>query len=185
MLFINEDRIRLEVRSAREAVYDLSGRLISPEVRALYAQFERNTAPDYAREYADKIYVYPTKPEGVTNGEWLCCYDSEDAQMRFGWDDEERKEIEQALMRGGYVHVERSKVEPPWPNYDQLVAGGRGRTQQSIIDQIVSVVDSLGIDPAKVVAYERENLNRPGVLEAMDQYVPTEPEDDNEPLIAA
>ena len=55
MLFINEDRVRAEILAERPPLYDLQGRKVSEGSRDVAAQFERNTAPEWARDHADKI----------------------------------------------------------------------------------------------------------------------------------
>lgn len=67
-----------------------------------------------------------------------------------------------------YLHVEEPRLAAPWPRYDEVVSGGRGRTNEAVALEIAAKVEELGLDPAAVAAYERANRNRPEVLEALE-----------------
>lgn len=68
-----------------------------------------------------------------------------------------------------FIRVDPPALQPPWPNYDQLVAGGRGKTNESVAAEIVRLVGDLGLDAEDVAHYERLNRNRKEVLDALAQ----------------
>ncbi len=185
MEFIAEDRIRVKVRSEQLALHDTRGRQVEPSKRRVFAQFERGNAPIWAREQAARLYSFDRMPQGTTPERWLSYYNSADDQILYGWTDEERAAIEQALLEvHSAVLVERPKVAAPWPAYDKLTVTGR-RTIEHVVEKIVAAVTDLGLEPKAVVDYERENLNRPEVLAAMEALAEGEKEEEPEPLIAA
>lgn len=98
-------------------------------------------------------------------------FDSEVAQELHGWTDEQRKLIEQRLLEGPdigteYIVYDPPKAAKPWPKYDDLKAVGQ-RTPEKVAQRIVEMVGELGLDAAQVAQYERENANRPYVLDAL------------------
>jgi hypothetical protein len=186
LLFINEDRVRVEIRAAKEPLYDLAGNMVAEEKKALHAQFIRNVAPSWAVDYAETIFEFPTKQEGVTTAEWLSAYDSLNAAREFGWTPEEREFIEQTLLQRGYVMVEAPALMPPWPRYGDIVAS-RDFTGGQVVEAIIDIIIATGVDARVVREYERLTEARPFVLEALDAHlgVVPETEEDQGPLIAA
>lgn len=187
MLFINEDRVRVEIRAAKEALYDLSGNMVAEEKKALHAQFIRNVAPSWAVDYAETIFEFPTKQEGVTTAEWLSAYDSINAAREFDWSPEEREFIEQTLLQRGYVMVEAPALMPPWPRYTDIVASSDFR-QDQVVEAIIDIIVATGTDARVVREYERLTLARPYVMAALDVHLGVEAEateEDQGPLIAA
>lgn len=83
-----------------------------------------------------------------------------------------RKRVEEKMLSmrkhgRDFVHVPAPQVPAPWPAYDDLVAGGRGRTNEAIAAEIAETVEKLGLAPNLVAAYERQHRNRDEVLEAL------------------
>jgi hypothetical protein len=70
-----------------------------------------------------------------------------------------------------YLRVDAPQMVAPWPAYPKLVAGGRGNTTASVVEKIVAKVREDEYDPAEVIAYERQNLNRPDVIAALEELV--------------
>ena len=102
-------------------------------------------------------------------------------------DPELRAQVEQALLESpdlgkAFFLYERFSPAPPWPAYDKLVAQGR-RTIELVADKITLMTLDMGVDPETVLAYEREHLNRPLVVEALKGLSSTEV--DEEELISA
>jgi hypothetical protein len=65
------------------------------------------------------------------------------------------------------------KLEEPWIGYDRLIAKGR-TTNKVIAEKIASRVEGDGYtaeEIAPVIAYERQELNRPEVIEALEAIV--------------
>lgn len=182
MQFIAENEPQVFVRSENPAVYDTKGRLVQPKSRRVSAEFKRGTAPAFAREKGLKAFEFKGLPDsGISPGQWLSYYDSVHAQTQFGWTDEEREAIEAKLLEQGYMRVEPDCRNAPWPAYDKLVAQG-ARTVEKVAAKIAEKVAEDGYDPAEVIAYERENLNRPEVLAALTEE-PAEAEPES--LVAA
>ena len=96
-------------------------------------------------------------------------------------DSELRARVEKALLNNpdfgrDYVLADEPvKLPPPWPAYDKLVAQGR-RTLEMVVEKIKAQVDEAGYDPVAVIAYERENLNRPEVIAALEPQTADEPD---------
>ena len=87
-------------------------------------------------------------------------YDTELEQRINGWTDDTRKDVEKRLIDtsgADHILVEKPKLEAPWPTYDKL---------KNAID-IAKVVRENGYEPHYVCNYERENLNRSDVIDAV------------------
>lgn len=102
--------------------------------------------------------------DGVDPRSCLSVFDTEWAQEEYGWTDEERKFAEQKLLTlpgrlgNEYIQVEVRKTALPWPSYKTFNSPER----------IVSFMREGGVDPEIVLTYERENLNREDVLDAVE-----------------
>jgi len=99
-------------------------------------------------------------------------------------DKELRARVEKAMLENPecgrsdcYILVEKPKLEAPWPDYGNLVPKGK-RTIEMVADKIANTVANTGIDPDSVILYERENENRPEVIEALEGL--SDPVDDEE-----
>jgi uncharacterized protein YciI len=102
-------------------------------------------------------------------------------------DPELRAEVEQALLSNldfgkAYWLYEQRAAAAPWPAYDKLVVQGR-RTVENVAEKIALMTLDMGLDPEDVLAYEREHLNRPQVVETLEGLSSTEAEE--EELITA
>lgn len=82
--------------------------------------------------------------------------------------------VEERLLEAcspeAHISAVKPKAEEPWRGYDKLVAQGR-RTNALIAEKIAERVQEDGYEPAdiaSVIAYERGNLNRPEVIEALE-----------------
>lgn len=113
----------------------------------------------------------------------LSVFDTDVAAEQREWTPEQKAYIEKKLLENRdhgqkYFLVERERTARPWPKYDELLPVGR-RTVGMVAEKIAEVTRDLGLDVASVVAYERENLNRPEViaaLEAIDSSVSVDDE---------
>lgn len=183
--WIAEDRLHIVVRSEVPPVYNTRGQLVSPKKRRVYAQFTRLVAPLWAREHeAAKALKMATRPENMTRDNWLCFYNLEGDVQQNGWDEEEQAAIVERLGTAANVfRVEKPRIPAPWPAYDKLAAVGR-RTVTMVAEKIAETVKELELDPALVVAYERDNQDRPEVIAAVEQ-LGAEEETEDEPLVAA
>ena len=86
--------------------------------------------------------------------------------------DEMKELIEQKLQDSVYhgtsfVRFDAPRLQPPWRGYDNARS----------VKRIVELVQETGSDVEDVIAYERENKNRPEVIEALEALLqPSEPE---------
>jgi hypothetical protein len=155
-------------------------------------EFRHGGVRDYEKDVARqllKIRGTNTEQDEVTPvdpfsgpGSRLSIFDTDDPVLNRQWNDWDsieknpagtiRKEVEEFLrsyvMNGvDYIEVEPVKVPSPWPKYDSLVKQGR-RTIEMVAEQIVETIGLMGLDPGDVLHYERGNLNRPEVIEALE-----------------
>lgn len=120
----------------------------------------------------------------------LSVFDTDDAELVAQWAQWDKLEsgglppgtvkgeIEQRLrdLAGeGFFVVEVERLPAPWPKYDAL----RG---PNIPDRIAKQVADAGFDPQVVIAYERQEKNRPEVVAALEALGVPEP---GEELVAA
>ena len=90
-------------------------------------------------------------------------YDTDEEAAKNGWDQETKEFVERTLLkisarepeRVWMVQRETPKAPLPWPSYDSLDA-----------DQILELAPQLGQVDA-VLAYERENRQRPAILDGL------------------
>jgi hypothetical protein len=110
----------------------------------------------------------------------LSLFDTDLAAEAYGWDENTKAQVEarmQAKAGVDFIQLIRPPLPAPWPNYDKVTPRG----DLHLYEVIVAVVEETGLDPAEVIAYERENLNRPDVIEALEALVPAEEEAPAEP----
>lgn len=183
MLFIHSDAVHVNVRTDDR---DMQGRLIRGGKRRLFAEFDRNMAPDYARKIGVEMFAMGNRPDEVPAENWLASYDSVSAQGVHGWKDGERELIEERLIELGYFRVERPKLPAPYGRYDQHRKVHGQRKAEHAIKDIVAAYESAGFDLDLAVAYEAQEGNDPQVIAALTALKDAgNVEDEAEPLIAA
>jgi hypothetical protein len=106
-------------------------------------------------------------------------YDTEIEAQQNGWDSDIREMVERSLLklcerepqRMWVVERETPRAAKPWPTYDEMDA-----------DQIVSMAQALGL-VAESVQYERENEERPFIIQTLEgaEETPEEPAEAPEP----
>jgi len=95
-------------------------------------------------------------------------FDSFEAQAENAWTEEERVMVEQELRRlaaldpNTLVIVPEVHLPAPWPRYDEF-NGSIARLMDKIVDDGYILED--------VLAYERENQDRPDVIAALEQLI--------------
>jgi len=95
----------------------------------------------------------------------ISAFDSVISQHEEHWTDEERVMVEQALIREAELHpqdvyvIEAKRAQIPWPTYDSF-KGTNAQLCKKIEEDGYSFVD--------VLAYERENQNRPEVVAKLE-----------------
>lgn len=182
-LFMSERGIDLTVRRSKEIFSVKTGERIDMSKR-VFAEFRKGGIPEWALPIALERFKMNGKPPELTPQQWLYTYDSGADQRARGWSDEERDLIEAKLRSSPkVVEISKQPVPVPWPKYESLTAHGR-RTAEKVVEQILAGIETTGVDPASVVEYEREHLNRPEVIAAVEGLAVAE-EDEAEPLIAA
>jgi hypothetical protein len=163
--FICEHPVHVAIRTDDR---DEKGRLIRGGKRRVYAKFQRGGLPDYALRRALELFEFRAKPPEQTIEGWAAFYDSEADQIRMNWTDDERRLIEDELVRRGYVLVEKDKVPQPYPAYDAHRKVHGQRKIAHAVKEILAAVEAAGIDPDAVIAYELQEGGSPEVVEAME-----------------
>lgn len=98
-------------------------------------------------------------------------FDSVIAQGDHNWSDDDRRTVEEELVRlsindpNTLIVMAEEKIAPPWPNYD-VFAG-------SLNDLCGKVLED-GYDLDEVLAYEEANQDRPEVIAALRQLIADE-----------
>lgn len=141
-----------------------------PNNEGIICEFQQGGLAPWEKDAALQRFQLRGVAHGA-NPTWkLGHFDTELEQMRHGWSNDLREEIERVLMtRQGteFFLCERPRLSPPWPAYDRLDVSGR-RTIDVLAQQIAEKVVEDGHDPDFVIAYERENKNRPEVIHALE-----------------
>lgn len=158
--------------------------------RGLNADFYPALVTDWEREEANKHFVGANRFNGLQMEEdevtpiqpRLGGFDSEIAAQTYGWSKEEREYVERFLDGNSangmdYIRVEKAKLAPPWESYPKLTAQGR-RTKEMVAAKIVEIAGEIGCPAERIIAFERENLNRPEVLTRVEEYGSAVPVDD-------
>lgn len=122
----------------------------------------------WAKDWANKI------PRGGRIENKFGVFDTAMHQQRYPDQipsDERRVEIEEALQARAshglrFERVDKPKIPIPWPTYDEIVTA-QGVTLQKVASKIVDVATDIGANVDMVIAYERENLNRQQVIDAL------------------
>jgi hypothetical protein len=149
--------------------------------RRLFAKFQRGTAPSFALAIALNAFEFRRRPSGVSAEQWVAFYDSYEAQLSQGWNDEEREAIEAKLLTiDGVIQVEKPRLPAPWPAYDKIVAGKKPLPNRNeVAAKIGAYVLEGELDARAVIEYERENKDRPEVVAELEriigEHVPAEP----------
>lgn len=133
-------------------------------------------APDWAK---DAVRSLPGFGNGVGLEEdpfsRVGGLDLDEEAKRQNWDAETLAFVEQALTNAPsngieYVICAAPKIAKPWDKYDEFVG-------EDAVAKILYTVDLIGADPKAVLRYERENSNRPEVIEALEALVEKDAED--------
>lgn len=113
--------------------------------------------------YQEQDEVTPVEPDyriGV--------FDSHVSQGQQGWNDEERRSVEDELARLAALYpttlivIAQEQSLPPWPNYDAFTG--------SLNDLCTKIIED-GYPLEGVLAYEEENQDRPEVVQALKQLI--------------
>ena len=153
------------VRNGRASYLGPNGAMV-PEVTELRADFnpDLRTAEDTA--LAKSTFTFRGMPIYEDGSEIdpsfrVSVFDSEVAKLQNGWTDEDEQAAVAAVrasVGSGCVEVIPVAATKPWNGYDELVDA----------DRIVELATAINADLSAVAQYERENLARPDVLEALE-----------------
>ena len=148
-------------------------------------EFRQGDLTNYERDFARKVFVWKGLPTALGGSKELDPLDDLHRVSSFdtSWVPEEfRERVEANLLANtalgqDYVLVEQPVLVAPWPSYDKLTAQGR-RTVEMVAEKIAAQVTENGYDVGQVLAYERQTLNRPEVVAALEalSVAPTDDE---------
>lgn len=135
------------------------------KVRDKYqVRFEQGQVSDEEIKFAREHWGYDDREKipGIREGEPVrlrfSSFDSEAIE-----DETLRETVEKALLGSlnygvRYIAYEPAKAPAPWANYDKL----------DDADEIAHTIEITGTEIDVVLAYERENANRPAVIAAVE-----------------
>ena len=134
--------------------------------------FEHAGILDWEADLAKRSFVFNGLPEGVMPETRLAVYDTEFHQRAYNWSDERRQQVEEALLNApaygtNYIRIEKPRLEAPWPNYDQIKQ----------VPKLIAKIREDGYDIGYIRDYERQNLNRQSVLDALEALEAEVPEE--------
>jgi hypothetical protein len=155
------------IRNHVDAHLGPDGKMV-PEQSELSADFSPDLRTDEDTAYALsnlKFRGLPIFEDGtpVQPHYRISVFDSEVAKLQNGWTDEDEALVVEALRTRGpigtmYVEFVPAPAEKPWNGYDELDDPAR----------IVELANGIDADLVKVIQYEKENKNRPAVLDALE-----------------
>lgn len=154
--------------------------------RRVFAEFRKGGVPDWALAECERRFAMAGKPVEIPAKTFLSTYDPASDRIVRGWTDEEYELILAKLRsKRSVVEIQAPGVEVPWPAYKQLTVVGR-RTVEHVVEKILEGIETTGVSPDRVLAYEQQELNRPEVVAALKALIAERAkEDEAEPLIAA
>jgi hypothetical protein len=141
----------------------------------IMVEFRNGFLHPWEKDAARANFNYPTRETDLTSGEkidWVednrvGVFDSLAAQESYVWSDELRKTVENNLLkaldirpglRSDYMVVPRPVLAKPWPSYDETDH-----------NRVAEMTQAMGLEKDSVIAYERDNKNRPSVITALEE----------------
>lgn len=131
---------------------------------ASIAMFEQGNVTPWEVERAAEVWGNDFK--GVAEGDLplkrISAYDTDIAAEINAWSPETKAAVERLLdaqQGSDYFRVDLPKLSAPWNTYDDI----------DDAEQIALITQATGHDVNHVIAYERENLDRPVVIAALEQ----------------
>lgn len=124
------------------------------------AFFSQGGATNQEVQFALERFQFKGLGERENPARRISIYDTDEVARAEGWTPEFKAEVEANLVKGqssDYFLVEIPRLTAPWPSYDDTNA-----------KDILSTATAIGVDLAHVLAYERENENRPEVVSALE-----------------
>lgn len=179
MRFISKyGRYGVQVRPVVQEAYATGMAKVVQE--PLYAHFQPYDLTPQERELAlnhwswNGFYQLEDEVTTMAPDYRIGLFDSVKAQEASGWTDEERIQVERALLDSGrltndIIPVPVTLFPPPWPRYDEFAG-----TTDELLTRLVE--DGHVLD--EVLEYERANQNRPELVRALRDLI-----DDPEALL--
>lgn len=183
MLFISEKLKDVTVRPQKTQFSPASGEKTGVR-RRVFAEFTRGGIPSWALEVGMRAFTMSARPSDIPATQWLCTYDSMVDQRERGWTDEERKLIEEHLLKQhDVVLAERPKVSAPTPAYVKQTTPQGQRKIELCVKRAVEYVTDEGFDAEVLIRFEQQE-NRAvskDIIAALQALSVEEPEE----LVAA
>lgn len=166
MRFISRHpKYRLTVRQHVEEPTPFGPKIIQ---QGIIASFQQGGLTDKDREHALSSFSPRGLPDQNLPGtpgfdKYFSIYDTDLEASLKGWDEDTKEKVEKFMTNyrpafgREYILVEQPRLERPWPTYEDLDA-----------EDIPRTVELLGLNPADVVAYERENRNRETLIAELE-----------------
>lgn len=156
MLFISEKLKDVTVRPQKTLFSQVSGEKTGVR-RRVFAEFARGAIPSWALEVGVRSFTMAARPSDIPATQWLCTYDSVVDQRERGWTDEERKLIEEHLLKQrDVVLAELPKVDAPTPTYVKQTTPHGQRKTDLCVKRAVEYVTVEGFDAETLIAFERQ-----------------------------
>lgn len=148
-------------------------------VKHIEAQFGPGSLTETDIHYALDVLPLHGLPEDRDTGSdisgrsRLGLFDSSVAAKTHKWTDDEHELVLKTLRESPQYGIDFIEIVPqlapmPWPSYDSV----------EDLDTILAIIDATQIPVEKVIAFEKENRNRPDVIEALEDLVEGDTEDE-------
>lgn len=171
MLFLASGPIKIYAVPEVEEIRDTSNVIVREGKPLIIAQFQQGGAvQEWAKKMALERLSFGGLPDDYDPMHQIGWYDTDYEASINGWDAVTKKQVEDKLLAHQdqtYFLAERPKATPPWPNYPKIVAKG-ARTIDKVVATILEKIEEDGYTADVVADYERDHLNRPEVLTALE-----------------
>lgn len=127
--------------------------------RPYIAIFEQGGATPRDKQLALDRFQFKGAYEREDVTRRISIFDTDERASREGWSPEFKKAVEDALVKGqntDYFLVEDAPAPLPWPAYNE--------TEPELVGETARLI---GVSFDQVLAYERQNQNRPAVIKAL------------------
>lgn len=151
------------IKGQQTIVHGPQGPQVSILNDATIALFEQGNVTPWEVQRAAEVWGDSFR--GVADGEAplkrISAYDTDTAAQINAWTPEVKADVERLLdaqQGADYFRVDLPKLSVPFPTYDEI----------DDAEQIALIIGASGIDVDHAIAYERENLDRPVVIAALE-----------------
>lgn len=168
------------IKAQTTLVQGANGPVMQMLAEPVIALFQQAGCTEWERKLALDKFDFKAIGDGEDPVRRVSAYDTDTEADRHAWSPETKRQIEALLdaQQGvEYFRVERPRRPAPWPTYDEITVQGR-RTVDLVAEQIQEKTREMGFDPSEIIAYERENLSRTAVIQALEALLAPEPEQD-------